>query len=132
LAAHLMRGALGTGGIGLANKLLSLAIAIILGRNLGAEGYGYYAFAIATVTLISIPAQLGIPSLTTREIAASHARGEWGLMRGFRRRIFQIASISVMIGGLVIGGGMLALSGRIPALDPPTFMVALLLLPLFA
>ena len=132
LAAHLMRGALGTGGIGLVNKLLSLGIAILLGRTLGAEGYGYYAFAIAAVTLISIPSQLGIPSLTTREIAASHARSEWGLMRGFRRRIFQTASISVIIGGLVIGGGMLAFSDRIPALDQPTFIIALLLLPLFA
>lgn len=132
LAAHLMKGALGTGGLGLAHKTLSLVTAILLGRALGAEGYGYYAFAIAAVTFISIPAQLGIPSLATREIAASHARSEWSLMRGFRRRIAQTASFSIILGAILVGGALLAFADEIPALDVRTFAVALLLLPLYA
>lgn len=130
LAAQLVRGAAGTGGLGLANKALALLGAIVLGRALGAEGYGYYAFALAVIGFIGVPAQLGLPQLAMREIAASHARSEWGVMRGLRRRVAQIAGATVVAGVVVGGGGMLLVGERFAAFDSATFQVALLLLPL--
>lgn len=130
LRAHLVRGVMGTGSIGVVHKALGLLVAIFLARNLGTEGYGYYAFAIAMIGFIAIPAQLGMPSLVMRQIAASHAKQEWSIMRGLSRWSLSIALAVVVAGAVGLGGGLLFLSDRIAALDPPTFAVALLLLPL--
>jgi len=130
IGAHLIRGVLGTGSLGLINKGLSLLIAIFLARSLGAEGYGYYAFATAVVALISIPSQFGLPQLLSREVAACQAKEEWSLLQGLRRRVAQIALITVIVGALGFGGLFLALADFIAALDPVTFAIALMLLPL--
>ena len=130
LRRHLIRGALGTAGLGVLQRGLSLLTAIVLARALGADGYGYYAFAIAAVGFIAIPTQLGLPTLLMREVAASHARGDWSLMRGMRRRATQLAVIAVTLSMTIIGGGLLVLPGEIPALDPATLALAIVLLPL--
>lgn len=130
LAAHLVKGVAGTGALGLVSKALSLLGAIVLARSLGAEGYGYYAFALAAVGFIAIPAQLGLPQLVLREVAASHARSEWALLEGLRRRALQIAAASTIFGAVLGGGGLLLLADHIAALDPLTFAIALLLLPM--
>lgn len=130
LRHHLIRGVLGTGGLGVLSRGLSLLIAILLARALGAEGYGYYAFATAAVGFIAIPTQLGLPQLLTREVATYHARSEWPLMRGIRRRATQLAVIAVIISITIGGGGLLFLADRIAAFEPTTFAVALMLLPL--
>ena len=51
------------------NKLLALALVIYAARILGAEGYGQFTFAIAFVSLLMIFADLGLPSIITREFA---------------------------------------------------------------
>jgi O-antigen/teichoic acid export membrane protein len=130
LAAHLLRGVAGTGGLGIASKLLSLLSAIVLGRSLGSEGYGYYAFALAVVAFIAIPAQLGLPQLILREVAAHHARSEWALLRGLRQRSVEISTVATLVGGVLGGGAVFLLADRIAALDPVAFGIALLLLPL--
>lgn len=62
----------------LAHAILTLLIAVILARNLGPESYGIYAFAIALLTLLSIPAQSGIPLLLVRETAKAKADNNVG------------------------------------------------------
>ena len=130
LRRHFIRSVLGTAGIGVMQRGLSLLTAIVLARGLGADGYGYYSFAIAAVGLISVLTQFGLPTLLTREVAASHARGDWSLMRGMRQRATQLAVIAVMLSMTIIGGALLVLPVDIAALDPATFVMALVLLPL--
>ena len=112
----LLRGALGTGALGIVHRGLGLITAILLARLLGAEGYGFYAFPLGVVGVLAVPAQLGLPSLVTREIARSHATEEWPLMTGLRRRAVQIAAISTLL-AVAIGAVLLVVSGRIPAID---------------
>ena len=54
-----------------AKTLLTLAITILLGRQLGSGEFGQYAFVIAITTLIAIPSQAGLPQLVLRETAAA-------------------------------------------------------------
>lgn len=129
---HLIRGALGTGGLGVLQRGLGLLTTIVIARNLGVDGYGYFAFAMAAVSVIATPTQLGLPQLLTREVATSHTRGDWSLMRGTRRRAVQLAVIAVVLSLTVIGGGLLFVPVEIAALDPETFVFALALLPLIA
>ncbi|MEO4045285.1 flippase [Hoeflea sp. CAU 1731] len=129
LGAILIRGTLSVGAIRIANKAITLVAAVVLARILGAQGYGFYAYAMAVVTTIAIPAQIGLPQLVTREIAAAEARREYSLMRGMRRRALQLASVSVVLGSLV-GCAILLVSVHIPAINPAVFALAMLLLPL--
>jgi len=129
---HFIRGVLGSGALGAMQNLLSLLTAVVLARSLGTDGYGYYGFAIAAVSLAAIPIQLGLPTLLMREIAASHARRDWSAMRGMRKRATQFSLISSAFGVAVIGGGLILFDFDIAALDPVAFALALLLLPLWA
>lgn len=82
LRAQLLRGSVGSLVLKAANAGLTFAMAVVLARALGPEHYGIYAFALAVLMLVAIPAQVGIPQLTVRETAKAHAKGNWGLMRG--------------------------------------------------
>tara|TARA_R110002012_G_scaffold5951_1_gene27364 strand:+ start:25621 stop:26931 length:1311 start_codon:yes stop_codon:yes gene_type:complete len=48
---------------------LSLGLSIVLARQLGPSQFGIYSYALALVTLISVPVQLGLPPLVVRETA---------------------------------------------------------------
>ena len=49
------------------NRLLVLAVGVLLARGLGAEAYGIYAYAFAWLTLLTVFAQFGMPVLLLRE-----------------------------------------------------------------
>jgi O-antigen/teichoic acid export membrane protein len=55
--------------------LATFAIGVVLARWLGPVGYGVYGSAIAIVTLLAVPAQLGLPLLAMREVAATRGQG---------------------------------------------------------
>lgn len=105
LKARLVRGGLGSAGIQAANRVLTLALGIVLARGLGAEGYGVYAYAFALMSLLMVAAEAGVPTLLMREVAASQARGDWGLLRGVLRRAAQfvaLTSVTISLLGLLV------------------------------
>lgn len=55
--------------------MATFAVGVVLARWLGPTGYGVYGSAIAIVTLLAVPAQLGLPLLATREVSATRGRG---------------------------------------------------------
>jgi O-antigen/teichoic acid export membrane protein len=58
---------------------------VVLARSLGPGEYGIYAFVMAVVSLLSVPAAMGLPTLVLRETARSEAAGDWGGMLGLWR-----------------------------------------------
>lgn len=82
LRDYLIRGAGGSFALKLVATALGFIVSILLARLLGAVGYGTYAYAIALVSLSSVPATLGLPNLIIRYIAAYQSRAVWALMRG--------------------------------------------------
>jgi O-antigen/teichoic acid export membrane protein len=132
LKGQLMRGVIGSAGLKAVNAMLSLAVAIVLARTLGPAGYGTYAFAFSLVSLLAVPAQLGLPSLLVRDIAKYHYLREWGLLRGLLRRATQIVigvSLALMAGGTVAAW---LLSPDLDSEKVKTFLWALALIPLIA
>ena len=70
--------------IKLLTTLLGFGSAVLLARLLGAEGFGIYSFAYAVVSLLALPAQVGLPNLLVRETALGmtsagpeHVKGMW-------------------------------------------------------
>ena len=105
LRARLIRGGLGSAGIQAANRVLTLALGLVLARWLGPDGYGIYAYAFAIMSLLMVVAEAGVPTLLMREVAASHGRAEWGLLRGALRRGAQLVVLAasvVSLTGLVV------------------------------
>lgn len=132
LKARLIRGGLGSAGIQAANRVLALALGIVLARSLGAEGYGVYAYAFAIMSLLMVVAEAGVPTLLMREIAASHRREEWGLLDGALRRGAQFV---VLVGSGVAILGLLVLWWFVDSLPAPviyTTALMLLVLPVSA
>lgn len=80
--SRLAHGAAGSFGLKLANMALVYAATLLLARLLGADGYGAYAFALAWVNLLIIPALFGMETLALREVARGQALGEHALIRG--------------------------------------------------
>ncbi|MFZ0255993.1 MAG: flippase [Gammaproteobacteria bacterium] len=132
LRARLIRGAFGSVGLKIANALLGVAVAILLARALGPEGYGVYAFALSLVTLLAIPAQMGLPTLMVRETVKYHYQEQWGLLRGLLRQANQVALGFSLVLGLIAAGVAWSLSSHADPVQIETYLWALLLVPLIA
>lgn len=130
LRAQLLRGGVGSVVVKGASTLLAMAVAIILARALGPHEFGTYSYVFALISLMSIPAQFGLPNLVVRETAKAQANEQWSLMRGLWRWSNAVAGgISI---GLVAIMGILAwnLTERFTNLQLATFVWGLALVPL--
>jgi O-antigen/teichoic acid export membrane protein len=96
-----IRAGLGSFGIKLANTALGFAVATALARGLGTAGYGVYSYVFSLVSLLAIPAQLGLPSLVVRETAKAYVHQQWALMKGlWRTSSIAAALMSVVVAAL--------------------------------
>jgi O-antigen/teichoic acid export membrane protein len=99
-ARTVLRGAFGGGALKVANALLALITVGLMTRYMGAASFGIYAFALSLVTLLSIPAQLGLPTLIVRDAARAQASNQWRDLRGLLVRSNQFALTASMVLGL--------------------------------
>ena len=131
LRNRLVAGAGGLLGLRIAFSGLSFLVSVLLARLLGTAGFGAYSYAFAWIVLLGIPAILGSDQLLVREVAAHHAKSDWGLMRGLLRRASE-AVLVVSLGLALLAAALAwALRGHWPSpIMLPTFWVALILLPL--
>lgn len=84
---------------------LSFLSGILLARMLGADGYGAYALALTTATLVGMVTEFGLPTLVLREASAARASGQWSHVQGlmtWSNRAILILSI-MLIAGTWIG-----------------------------
>lgn len=132
LRAQLLRGGIGSIAVKIASTGLVFAVAVVLARVLGPEGYGIYAYAFALVSVLAIPAQFGLPNLVIRETAKAEANGEWGLMRGLWRWATGVTGAISLALALVAGGLAWVFADRFGEMQLATFAWGLLLVPLMA
>jgi len=111
---------------------LSLLVSIVLARLLGVEGFGTYAYCLAIVTLLAVPAQFGIGTVLVRFCAAYQSQQEWSLLKGLLRWSNKIVVISSL--GLVLLAAVIfwTLPRLRPDGDDLTLWLALLMLPIYA
>ncbi len=125
----LVANSLGVMGLRIGSMVLGFLATIVLARELGASGYGTYAWALAWATVLQLIATLGVDTLTVREVAAQKTRSRWPAMRGLLQSApLIVLSSSVAIALAVIAGGLLLL----PAAQRPTFVIAVAMVPVLA
>lgn len=132
LKRGLLRAVAGSAGLKGINMALTSGVAIVLARVLGAEGYGVYAVAMAMVTVLGVPSQLGLPTLVMREMARHDTRQDWSLMRGLLRRGNQTVGVMSFLSALAVGAWIWIAPGEQSVQQLATLGWALLLLPLVA
>jgi O-antigen/teichoic acid export membrane protein len=85
LRAQLVRGSavmiVGRG----AGLVAGLVVSVMLARLLGPAGYGVYALAQSIVALLTVPAELGLPTLAIREVAVATQQRNFGVLHGMVR-----------------------------------------------
>ncbi|MDQ6677561.1 MAG: flippase [Acidobacteriota bacterium] len=117
-------------GLRVAFSGLSFAGTFLLTRLLGSSGFGAYSYSLAWIFLLAVPSLLGLDQLLVREVAANHARAEWGTFRGLLRRANQavllVSCASAMLAAFVSWLLPQSAHGGIR----PTFLLALFFLPL--
>jgi O-antigen/teichoic acid export membrane protein len=132
LRTELSRGAVGSLGLKLGGTLLGLLLAVLLARTLGPEGYGVYAYVFALVSLLAIPAQVGLPTLVVRETAMAQANEQWGLMRGLWRWSSAVAGAIALVLALLALLASWVYQDRFSEIQIATFGFGLVLVPLVA
>jgi O-antigen/teichoic acid export membrane protein len=131
LWSNIGRGAAGTFALNVAALILGIVVALVLSRQLGAAGYGAYAFALSWASLLSVPALLGLTPVLVRNVAAYKAQERWAELRGIVRRANQVVlgmSIALPVGAAIVGVVFTDPSGELA--EP--FLVGLTLVPLLA
>jgi O-antigen/teichoic acid export membrane protein len=116
-AAYLAAGLSATLALRLTTLGLSFVTLIVLGRLLGPEGYGHYAYVLATVAILSPLAACGMPSIVVREVAACRARGNYARLQG-------VVAFAVLVGTacflvLALGCWLLSLAAAAWSTAPP-------------
>lgn len=111
---------------------LSFISGILLARLLGAQGYGAYALALTTATLVGMVTEFGLPTLILREVSAARANGEWGPVRGLMNwsdtAILGLSTVLVI--GTLAGHELVASDRNSPYLA--TLLWSVLLIPFVA
>lgn len=132
LTGQLLRGGAGSLLVKVTMTVLGIAVTIVLARVLGPADFGVYAFVVALVSVLAIPAQSGIPILVLRETAKSHADDDWGALRGLWRWAFR--AVIVLAFG-VAGVALLIVAvttGQVEPMRTWTLAIGLGLVPLQA
>ncbi|MEO0455217.1 MAG: flippase [Cyanobacteria bacterium P01_A01_bin.114] len=82
LQGQLAKTMFGTFGLKISSLGLSFITSIFLSRLLGAAGYGTYAYAVVWLSILNIPATLGLRELMVREVAVCHSQTDLSSLRG--------------------------------------------------
>lgn len=103
----LLRSGAGLGGARMFNMAIGIVLTVFLARTLGAEDYGFYTFVLGWAFILSMPLQLGLPTLLTRQIAVYRTRSEPGPIKGLMRWGFKVSAIGAAVVFMVCMGTFL-------------------------
>jgi O-antigen/teichoic acid export membrane protein len=88
--------------------VLSVLVTVFLARVLGVDGFGAYAYVLAILTLLALPAEAGIPQLVTRETALGMVRKSTARVVGIWR---WATTIGVVMGvAIALGLGVVQMA----------------------
>ena len=130
LRANIVRASSASLALKVINAVLGFAVTVVLARTLGPDSFGVYAFALAVIMVVGLPAKAGVPQLVTRETAKAQASGQWGTIRA----VWRWSSLVV----LIVSGAVLLCATAVGFLFPDyfrsesgiTLAIGLLMIPL--
>ena len=116
LGPFLIKSVAGSAAVRVSAMVASFLVGVQLAHMLGVAGYGYYGLALSIVTIASIPGELGISRLVTREVAASTAARDHTQLFGILRWGTRLATSLSLAAMLAVGVAALILVRSRPIL----------------
>jgi O-antigen/teichoic acid export membrane protein len=125
----LATGTIGTIGLNSSSFALTFLGTVLVSRELGATGYGAFAFALACARVLGSISNLGLSALTVRYVADYAEHERWSRLRGLVTRLNQVVGL-VSLGTIVVAAvvGTLVLDRDSDVYVP--FLIGLLTVPL--
>jgi len=112
LGPFVVRATAGSAAVRISSAAASFAVAVLLARGLGVQGYGYFAVALAVITIAGMPGELGLPKLVTREVAIASAKHDrpalFGVLKWADRTCWTLSTLIA----LGVGVAAIVLLGR--------------------
>lgn len=103
LHRELLGRAVAGGFLKVAATALAFIVTVVLARTMGPDNFGAYSYAIALVTLLAVPAQVGLPGVVVRVTAEAVALGKVATARSVWRWASSVAGgLSALLVGLVV------------------------------
>jgi O-antigen/teichoic acid export membrane protein len=110
-ARGLVRSASGSLALNVGNTVVSILATIALARLMDLASFGIYSWVVATVTMLTVPALLGMDRLLVRDVAIHQNQGAQGTTRGLIVRSMQLVllvatamiAVGVLLGVLTDG-----------------------------
>ena len=112
--------------------LLTFVTGIVLAQTMGAEGYGYYTYALSWVSLLSFPAMLGLEKLLIREVARKKAMESWSELRGLIKWTDCMVLFSSLAAAGAAAGAVWFARGALDAVAVQSLLVAMIIIPFLA
>jgi len=131
-ARQLARAAVGSLGLSVLNTAATLVTTVVLARLLGVADYGSFAFVVATVALLAVPAIVGFDRLLVRDVAVHSEQRSYELARGLVRRAAEMVLVISISVALVSAFAAWFASNRELSPELLTFWVGLAALPVLA
>lgn len=132
LGAFLLKAVAGSGALQLVAMCLAFLVGVQLARGLGVEGYGQYGIAMAVITIASVPAELGLPRLVTREVAAAGALGDTATIFGILRWSDATCLLMSAVTAAIVAAGTLLVYGTPSSPVAAAILFGLPIIPLAA
>lgn len=119
---------LGTAGLQVVSRVLSVIAGVILARYLGPEQYGLYTYILSIIAMATIPVIAGLPQLLIREIAHAELESKWSELKG----LLQWSTAFIVITSAVVMLAILAFlyTGIIKGETANLLWFAVLLIPI--
>lgn len=70
---------------------------ILLARYLSLDGFGYYILAFSTMTILSVPASLGLPNLIIRYLSKYVVLNDYASIKGLIIKTSQLVFFSILV-----------------------------------
>ncbi len=128
--AILARGAASSFTIKIVGTGLTFLVQVLAARQLGADSYGIYAYALAWMGMIALIGQMGFDTASVRFISTYYTQQEWGLLKGFLRYSSRIIVIASTLAALCLGLGSWLLRDRLGQELLFSFWLVSLMLPI--
>jgi O-antigen/teichoic acid export membrane protein len=93
LKGRLARGSIHIFALNIIRVGLNFLITLFLARQLGVGEFGAYAFAMAWMTVLVVPATLGLDTLVVREFGKLREREAWPSIRAILRRTLLVCIV---------------------------------------
>lgn len=132
LGPLLVKAVIGSAGLRFAGIFFGFLVGVQLARGLGVEGYGVYGLAMSMIALLTVPIEIGLPQLLTREVAVAELGGDRGRLRGilhWANRTVIFTAITIV---LLVTASLATTQEDLTSPLSMTLLVGLLMAPLVA